>query len=125
MEKIVHVKPAIYALYYYDLKIIADKYGYNLVLHGSLARDMDLIAIPWSKDLGNVEQMINEFSEAIGGDIMRQTEESRKCFPHGRESWVININRAHIEEHHPWFKKGRQEDLQYYLDISVIPAPVN
>ena len=122
MNKPVHVKPAIYSLYYYDLKVIAEKYGYNLVLHGSLARDMDLIAIPWVEVLGDVENMIQEFACAIGGSVMTQSAESQKCFPHGRESRLISINRKHIEENHPWFQKGRQEDLQYYLDISVIPA---
>ena len=42
-----HAKPSYYAIMFEPLKKIAIKYGYNLVLHGSLNRDMDLIAIPW------------------------------------------------------------------------------
>lgn len=36
-----------YALFYHDLKRIALRFGYNLVLHGSMNRDLDIIAIPW------------------------------------------------------------------------------
>lgn len=118
----IHVKPSLYAYYFFGLKEIALKYGYNLVLHGSLARDMDLIAIPWQKDLGFVEEMIKEFAEYLGGVIMIQSECQKKCFPHGRESWIINLNRDTIDSNHPEYKEGRQHDQQYYLDISVIPA---
>ena len=119
-RKPVHVKPSLYALYYYELKEAALKYGYNLVLHGSLARDMDLIAIPWAKDLGSMDAMITEFCDILGATEMVMSPESKYCLPHGRISYVINLNRRRIEENHHWFKKGRQEDLQYYLDISVL-----
>ena len=121
-EKRIHAKPSLYAYYFYDLKEIGMQYGYNICLHGSLKRDMDLIAIPWAKELGSVEKMINRFAELLGGYVMKQTEEQRKCFPHGRESWVINLNRELIEESHPDYKLGLQDDAQYYLDISVIPS---
>ena len=61
LQKPVHVKPSYYAIMFQPLKEIALRYGYNLVLHGSLNRDMDLIAIPWEDNLGNVEKMILEF----------------------------------------------------------------
>ncbi len=40
-------------LYAYYLGLLQDKareMGYNLVLHGSLNRDCDLIAIPWTNE---------------------------------------------------------------------------
>lgn len=89
-------------------------YGYNLVLHGSMARDLDLIAIPWVKELGNVDEMVEKFAEVLGGWVMPLTEERKKCFPHGRESRVVNINRDWIPE--------TKTDKQYYIDISIIPA---
>jgi hypothetical protein len=116
MKKPTYVKPSLYAHYFINLKEVAYKYGYNLVLHGSMNRDLDLIAIPWQKELGKVEDMIKEFAEEVGGWVMKQTEDDRKCFPHGRESWVINLNRSCHEG-------NNYEDPQYYLDISVIPTP--
>lgn len=111
-KKPIHAKPSLYAYYFYNLKEIALKYGYNLVLHGSLNRDMDLIAIPWQEELGEVDAMINEFSEHLGGTVMILSDAQKHCFPHGRFSYVINLNRG----------EWTDEDPQYYLDISVTPT---
>jgi hypothetical protein len=54
-----HAKPSLYAYYFMALKDIAKEYGYNLVVHGSLNRDLDLIAIPWVDDPGSEVEMIN------------------------------------------------------------------
>lgn len=113
MTKPTHVKPALYAFYYQLLKEKAIEYGYNLVLHGSMNRDLDLIAIPWVKDLGDVEDMILQFASIIGGEVMHQSDEQKNCFPHGRQSYVININRSRDKE---------GNDQQYYVDISVIQS---
>ncbi|WP_034256698.1 hypothetical protein [Adhaeribacter aquaticus] len=115
--KPIHAKPSLYAYYFEVLKKIALKYGYNLVLHGSLNRDLDLIAIPWEKDLGDCDVMINEFAEHLGGEVMQQSEASKHCFPHGRMSYVVNLNRSG--------KWNNYQDAQYYLDISVIPPNKN
>lgn len=112
-KKPTHAKPSLYAYYFYYLKEIAVEYGYNLVLHGSLNRDLDLIAIPWEEKIGNVDEMIEEFAKFMGGLVMEQSEESKHCFPHGRVSYVINLNRAG--------KWNNYQDAKYYIDISVTP----
>ncbi len=43
MSKPIHVKPQFYTYAFLPLKEIALRYGYNLVIHGSMNRDMDLI----------------------------------------------------------------------------------
>ncbi|MCE3278043.1 MAG: hypothetical protein K0S44_234 [Bacteroidetes bacterium] len=116
-EKPIHARPSLYALCFFDLKKIALKYGYNLVLHGSLHRDLDLIAIPWQEKVKDSEKMIKEFAKVLGGYVM-------KCYadklyidkPHGRKCYVINLNRGEKS------KKGEYKDPQYYLDISVMPV---
>ena len=41
-------RAAVYAAALYpDLAEIAREHGYALAVHGSLARDFDLIAVPW------------------------------------------------------------------------------
>jgi hypothetical protein len=35
-DKPTYIKPALYALFYEHLKQIAESYGYNLLIHGSL-----------------------------------------------------------------------------------------
>lgn len=116
MSKPIKVKPSLYAYIFHPLKEIAEKYGYNLVLHGSLNRDMDLIAIPWSLILGDYREMISEFSKMVGGDIQEAGEGD--ILPGGRRAFVINLNRKFN-----YLSDGSRirEDLNYYIDISVIP----
>lgn len=115
-KKPIHVKPSLYAYYFLQLKEIAEKYGYNLVIHGSMARDLDLIAIPWKNGAHatSIPRMIKEMADKMGGWIM---EEKPKPTAYGREQWVININRGGYTDADEFIK-----DPQYYIDISVIPA---
>ncbi len=124
-SKPIHVKPALYAFYFETLKSIAFSFGYNLVLHGSMNRDLDLIAIPWQKEVFSHEAMVNKFAECLGGSIMplRRKLESGlyeasfySTTHHGRIQYVININRGDF--HSP-------VDPQYYLDISIMPCIPN
>ena len=119
MEKPVHVKPNFYALMFEPLKEIALKYGYNLVLHGSLNRDFDLIAIPWQESLGNVEEMMIEFCDYVGGKI---NDDPLKDAPHGRKWYVIDIFRGGYFEGDGFTKVKYFKDPQYYLDISITPV---
>ncbi len=115
-KKPIHVKPGMYALFFIELKEIALRYGFNLVMHGSMNRDMDLIAIPWSDEMGDEQEMIKEFQLYLTGYTV-VTPEGRVHFtilPGNRHSYVIELNRGN--------RKGewcRYEDEQYYLDISI------
>ena len=112
-----HVKPSFYALCFQELKDIAKRCGYNLVLHGSLDRDLDLIAIPWAVNLLPVEMMIDQMALYMGGTIMEWSHAQTHCFPHGRTSHVINLNRGE--------KASSPSDPMWYLDISVISVNKN
>ncbi|GAB3511737.1 hypothetical protein [Emticicia fontis] len=125
--KPIHAKPSFYALCFEALKEIAKKYGYNLVLHGSLNRDMDLIAIPWEKEILDHTDMIHEFCSYLGGEFVPQNQrmdaEGKKIIGdpyevtnHGRMWYIINLNREGKMVNDIW------TDPQYYLDISVIPS---
>lgn len=110
MDKPIHVKPAYYATAFEPLKEIARKYGYNLVIHGSINRDLDLIAIPWQEELGSREEMIKEMADWAGGEILADAH--REMY-HGRICYVINIYRG---------EKFSFVDPQWYFDISVTPV---
>lgn len=125
MTKPIHAKPSLYAFYFDVIKEIGLQYGYNIVLHGSMNRDLDLIAIPWQEQIGDKMEMLNRIAEVIGGYILEETEQDIKRFRdkfHGRQCYIININRTikaklqgmiiEFEEH---------VDQQYYIDISVLP----
>lgn len=120
-QKPMHAKPGLYAFFFEGLKAIARSYGYNLVLHGSMNRDLDLIAIPWVLGCqGSHERMIREFCDCIGhASIMVLPEKDCPLYnvtAHGRMQYVININRECEQKGDDWL------DPQYYIDISVIPT---
>lgn len=129
--KPIHAKPSLYAYYFMELKEVALQYGYNLVLHGSLNRDLDLVAIPWQEKVGSHDEMIEEMINIIGGELMFANGVRRafaKNIPessewpkysvthHGRMQYVVNLNRK------SQMKDGEWSDPQYYLDISVMPT---
>ena len=80
------------------LRKLAKTYGYAIAVHGSMTRDLDLIAVPWTKEACSAETLISNLNEHIGGSIQQNSPVEK---PHGRKSWVI------------WL------DHERYLDISV------
>lgn len=120
MSKPIQLKPGLYTIFYEHLKIIALKYGYNLVIHGSLNRDLDLIAIPWVDDPKSEQEMIKKFQRYLTGKIETQLNGKVhfSVLPGGRHCYVICLNRGN--RHGEWV---RYEDREYYLDISVTQLP--
>jgi hypothetical protein len=117
-KKPIHVKPGLYALFYENLKEIAKNYGYNLVLHGSMNRDLDLIAIAWVDNPKDEFLMIMAFDDYLRGlSYNNKKYYSFSILPGNRHNYIININRG--DKRGEWLKF----DEQYYLDISVIPIP--
>lgn len=103
-----HVKPSFYAFIYEQAKDIAIRYGYNLVLHGSMNRDLDLIAVPWKKELGVVKDMLNEIAQFIGSKINEKTYE----FTHRGTAYILDINRGGYFNY--------MKDEEYYLELLVL-----
>jgi hypothetical protein len=118
--KPIQVKPGLYTMFYEYLKQIALYYGYNLVIHGSMQRDLDLIAIPWVDNPGSEQKMIQEFQEYLTG-IHTTDPQGNIPFtvlPGGRHSFIIELNRG--DKNGEWVRFADQE---YYVDISVTQLP--
>ena len=116
--KPIKVKAHFYAVCFEGLKIIAKDYGYNLVIHGSLARDFDLVAIPWINEPKKHVELLDAFSEYLGVPKRKKADGSAdymySVLGGGRHSYVINLNRGG----NYW----GYEDAQFYLDISITPT---
>lgn len=110
-------KPQFYSVVFAPLQDIAKEHGYNLVLHGSMNRDMDLIAIPWVNNPKSHEELIHALCDYLQAE--KWVDEDFKAghmyalLPGGRESYVINLNRNG--------KYNGYVDAEYYLDISITP----
>jgi hypothetical protein len=100
-----NVLPAAYLYVLPWLQEIADKHGYALALHGSMARDLDVVAVPWTDEASKAEDLIeNVLEELRPYGAPHGHVKGPDLRPHGRKAWAIQ------------FGNGP------YLDISVMPT---
>lgn len=96
-------RAAFYAAIWPDIMKVAHDCGWALGLHGSLASDMDIMAMPWTADAESVESMILAISECFAGNPRQDYHAIPfRGKPHGRVVYTIGI----------W--------ADWYLDINVI-----
>jgi hypothetical protein len=114
-----------YACLYPGLCDIARQQGYALAIHGTLSRDVDVIAVPWTEMAGEPADLVSAIQQHASAllypDLLRAvnpwlTEEQVDCIlareatpsiperkPHGRLSWSLHLGYG------------------AYIDISVLP----
>lgn len=79
--------PVYAAAMYPELCPIFHKHGYALAVHGSLARDFDLIAVPWVSKVSRPEVVIDELLSTfalrkVGEMVLRE---------HGRMVQTLSV----------------------------------
>lgn len=106
------MKPiALYYLGVLDLiRDVARGMGYAIGLHGSLQRDFDLIAVPWSDEAKSAEDLVEAIRVAVNG-ACAPIETSFTQKPHGRRAWSI------------YFTGGdaQKQCTTPIIDLSVMP----
>jgi len=124
-----------YACLYHGLCDIARKHGYALAIHGTVSRDLDLIAVPWTAEAVPAEDLRDVLMDHIGAvdyeglirrqfpnkpDLVKQIvdndrnrpdrephDASGACLkPHGRRAWNLYM------------------DFGATVDLSVMPRVV-
>ena len=89
--------------------------GYAVAVHGSMARDLDLIAVPWTEEAVSAERLVMHLMAAVDGKLRngsRQSEGNWVRVPgsepaikaHGRQAWTIHLGNEGL-----------------HLDVSVMP----
>jgi hypothetical protein len=96
-------KPQFYACLYPDLRQKALECGYALAIHGSMARDMDLIAVAWTDEALEPDVLMEKLLEAAAATIFKNLYPKKGDKPHGRICYTLCILGD-------WF-----------IDLSVIP----
>ena len=66
--------------------------GYALTIHGSMQRDVDLIAIPWTNESIAPNELILLIAEKLGGTVVRDITMK----PHGRRAYNIILEHTHF-----------------------------
>lgn len=84
---------------------VARHQGYAIAVHGSLVKDVDLVAIPWIEPCAITPLMLAEIiADALPGFI----EVGPEIGPHGKTGFVIR----------PFVHFGFDN---WYIDLSVVP----
>ncbi len=96
--------PVLYANYYAILVGVAREHGYALALHGSVTRDLDLVAIPWVKEAQSMERLVIAFADVLGVLTNSITVEDK---PHFRRTYTLPT------------------DGGGYIDLSITPREIN
>ncbi len=95
-----------YAATYTQLERIAWRHGYCLALHGSMGRDVDMLAAPWTKDADSPERLVRAFIKAIykGQDKAWLKDRVPEQKPHGRIAYSFHLGSSGC-----------------YVDVSIMP----
>jgi hypothetical protein len=103
------------------LTALARTHGYALGLHGSMNRDLDLIAVPWVDDAQPADVLVEAIRAAVDGYMIAdgtaagRWDPEKSAFvpavvrtpshkPHGRLAWSIHFSGS-----------------AFYIDLSVMP----
>ncbi len=114
MDKPLECKAATFAWMVPHLSKVARIYGYAIGLHGSMDRDLDLMAVPWTDSAAPAETLVEALRESVDGFIRNDPPTKGNEYdaqtrnpndkPHGRKAWSI-------------YFAGRR----FYIDLSVMP----
>lgn len=126
MSKPLKPSPQYYAFIFPPMQEIANEMGYNLLLHGSMNRDCDLVAVPWVNEPKPELELIQKLHEFLSGYPAYEYKEqyNHSILPGGRSSYVIHICRGKVSRYFE-FKNEPVDDAQIYLDISITPLIVS
>ena len=79
--------PVYAAALYPKLAKIFQRHGYALAVHGSLARDFDLIAVPWGEKISSHHEVIKEITNDFAVHVIGAPNAKR----HGRIAYLISV----------------------------------
>lgn len=83
-----NLKPIMYLNRVHEMQSILRSCGYALALHGSMQRDMDAVAVPWTEHSVPAEILVGRVCEAMQLTI---GPNSPSLKPHGRKVWTLML----------------------------------
>jgi hypothetical protein len=101
--------PAWYAVLYIRVAAKARSMGYAIAVHGSMVRDVDLIAIPWTDNAVSARELVKAIAAICNGYLAQSKPEEGGRYrvpmikPHGRLAYSIHLGGGP------------------YIDLSVMP----
>lgn len=100
--------PSLYCAIWPGLVALARELGYALLIHGSLSRDLDLVAVPWTDAAVPEEDLVEAIRAKCDAwvGVAAAAPGSAAAKPHGRRCWTLMLN-GHA-----------------FIDLSVMPRAV-
>lgn len=87
------MKPAnnapIYIGLYPQLAELTRRHGYALAVHGSIARDFDLVAIPWTTEASEPQAVVDEITSTFA---FKEVGGERAIKEHGRIVYTLIVS---------------------------------
>lgn len=95
MKTIEQLKPSYAPVYaaamYPELARLFQKHGYALAVHGSLARDFDLIAVPWAEKVSQPRTVLRELTSTFSIKLIGKRGKKN----HGRYAYTYAVGFGH------------------------------
>ena len=90
-----------------DLRLAAKGCGYALAVHGTRARDIDMIAVPWVEGADEPDFLVQRLCGVLSGKVGRSVRQSAEWAdkPHGRKAVTIFLAGSMTPE----------------IDLSIVP----
>jgi len=86
-------RPSYYALVYSMLKDVALDCGWALAVHGSLASDLDLVAVAWEDDSKPLYKLLAAFADKLKGTAFGYVWNGPHMAGANREVWTLSLER--------------------------------
>lgn len=102
--------PPLFAMYWMRMQRQAREMGYCLALHGSMTRDFDAVAIPWTEDAVGAEELFLTLAETLGWNRDHVIADPT-VKPHGRLAYSLFLANDVAD--------GTRRPL--FLDLSILP----
>lgn len=87
------MKPAnnapVYIGAYKELAEVAREHGYAMAVHGSVARDLDLICIPWIDDAAEPQAVVDAITSRFAFEEINKPPSVRE---HGRLVYTLAVS---------------------------------
>lgn len=82
-----NLMPALYSWRLHEIVELARMFGYAIAVHGSMQRDLDLVAIPWTDEARPASDLVDWLCDNLGA--MKAGKPG--YFPHGRVVYSLEM----------------------------------
>ena len=85
--------PSMYSMLYQLMRPTALELGYCLGLHGSMARDLDVVAVPWTEVAASAHELVEAIRVRLDAFIVvnHKGDTCPAQKPHGRLAWSLHL----------------------------------